>query len=173
MHLHGVGPEPHAAIMGPVGYPPRQSVPSIRRPEVTMLPPKHTIPATNQRTKPQTRLDINRIRSAIPRMAPVFQNTPQYTCPPLGEVLDCEPIVKLETANPVRCFKARGTETVMARLTDNPGPKSAVCASVGNLGLALDYSGQSRGISVSVVVASSSSPIKIDRTQYLSVTAQS
>src|SRR5260370_11762653 len=172
MHLHGVGPEPHAAIMGPVGYPPRQSVPSIRRPEVTMLPPKHTIPATNQRTKPQTRLDINRIRSAIPRMAPVFQNTPQYTCPPLGEVLDCEPIVKLETANPVRCFKARGTETVMARLTDNPGPKSAVCASVGNLGLALAYSGQSRGISVTVVAGASANPYKLERIRALGATVR-
>ena len=116
-----------------------------------MLPPIQTVPAIGQRAEPQTRLDLNRIRSAIPRIAPVFRNTPQYTCPPLGEALDCEIIVKLETANPVRCFKARGTETVMARLVDNPGSGSAVCASVGNLGLALAYSGQSRGISVTVV----------------------
>src|SRR5260370_2888004 len=120
MHLHGIGSEPHAAIMGPVGYHPRQSVPSIRRPEVTMLPPKHTIPATNQRAEPQTRLDLNRIRSAIPRIAPVFRNTPQYTCRPLGEVRDCEPIGKLETANPARCFQVAAPATVIARLTHNP-----------------------------------------------------
>src|SRR5260370_35294172 len=113
MHLHGIGSEPHAAIMGPVGYHPRQSVPSIRRPEVIMLPPKQTIPATSQRAEPQTRLDLNRIRSAIPRISPVFRNTPQYTCPPLGEPLDGELIGNLETANPVRCFKGPGTETPM------------------------------------------------------------
>jgi threonine dehydratase len=98
-----------------------------------------------QRAEPQTRLDLDRIRSAIPRIAPIFRNTPQYTCPALGEALDCELIVKLETANPVRCFKGRGAETVMARLSDNPGSRSAVCASVGNLGLALAFSGQRRG----------------------------
>src|SRR5271166_1070015 len=101
------------------------------------------MPATYQRAKPQTRLDLDRIRFAVPRISPVFRNTPQYACPALGEPLDCELIVKLETANPVRCFKGRGTETVMARLSDIPVAKSVVCASVGNFGLALAYSGQS------------------------------
>ena len=121
-----------------------------------MLPPKQTLPATGRRAEPQTRLDLDRIGSAVPRIAPVFRNTPQYACPALGEALDCELTIKLETANPVRCFKGRGTETAMARLTDNPGSRSAVCASVGNLGLALAYSGQSRGISVTVVAGASS-----------------
>jgi threonine dehydratase len=62
-----------------------------------MLPPKQIIPATSQRAEPQTRLDLNRIRSAIPRIPPVFRNTPQYACSALGEALDCELIVKLET----------------------------------------------------------------------------
>ena len=155
-----------------VRYNPGQSNPWIRRPEVIMLPPKQTIPATSQRAEPQTRLDLNRIRSAIPRISPVFRNTPQYACPALGEALDCELIVKLETANPVRCFKGRGTETVMARLTDNPGSKSAVCASVGNLGLALAYSGQSRGISVTVVAGASANPYKLERIRALGATVR-
>ena len=110
-----------------------------------MLPPAPADLATTQQAESRTRLDLNRIRSAIPRIAPVFRNTPQYTCPPLSEALGCEVIVKLETANPVRCFKARGTETVMARLADNSKSTSAVCASAGNLGLALAHSGQSFG----------------------------
>ncbi len=137
-----------------------------------MLPPKQTIPATSQRAEPQTRLDLNRIRSAIPRISPVFRNTPQYACPALGEALDCELIVKLETANPVRCFKGRGTETAMARLTDDPSSKSAVCASVGNLGLALAYSGQSRGISVTVVAGASANPYKLERIRALGATVR-
>ncbi len=137
-----------------------------------MPPPERTSPATRQRAEPKTRLDLDRIRSAIPRIAPVFRNTPQYACPPLGEALGCELIVKLETANPVRCFKARGTETVMARLADNGGPRSAVCASVGNLGLALAYSGRSRGISVTVATGASANPYKLDRIRALGATVR-
>jgi threonine dehydratase len=98
------------------------------------LPPKENV-QISQPAKPSVRLDMDRIRSSIPRIAPVFRNTPQYTCPPLGAALDCELILKLETANPIRCFKGRGTETAMARLADSPNFKAAVCASAGDLGV--------------------------------------
>src|SRR5579863_5439010 len=137
-----------------------------------MPPPIETISAIARRAAPQTRLDLDRIRSAIPRIAPVFRDTPQYVCSALGEALGCEIMVKLETANPVRCFKARGTETVMARLADRPGPRSAVCASVGNLGLALAYSGRSRGISVTVATGASANPYKLDRIRALGATVR-
>jgi len=137
------------------------------------MPPRiQTVPATGQRAQPQTRLDLDRIRAAIPRIAPVFRDTPQYLCAPLGEALDCELIVKLETANPVRCFKARGAETVMVRLADSSGPTSAVCASVGNLGLALAYSGQSRGIPVTVVAGAGANPFKLERIRALGATVR-
>jgi threonine dehydratase len=70
--------------------------------------------------------------------------------PAASEMLGCELILKLETANPIRCFKGRGTETVMTRLL-NSGARAAVCASAGNLGQALAYSGRSRQISTTVV----------------------
>src|SRR5258707_5405906 len=114
-------------------------------PEVIMLPSKQDMPSVSQRVEPSVRLDMGRIRSSIPRIAPVFRNTPQYVCPPLGEALGCELILKLETANPIRCFKGRGTETAMARLADGPDFKAAVCASAGNLGQALAYSRETRG----------------------------
>jgi threonine dehydratase len=128
-----------------------------------MLPPEHTRFAANGRAEPQTRLDLSRIKAAIPRIAPVFRNTPQYVCSPLGEALDCELVVKLETANPVRCFKGRGTETVMARLADTARFKRVVCASAGNLGLALAYSGRCRGIPVTVVAGSNANRYKLKR----------
>ena len=137
-----------------------------------MPPPRQTAPATYQRAEPQTRLDLNRIRAAIPKIAPVFRNTPQYACPALGEALDCELIVKLETANPVRCFKGRGTETVMARLADDRGGRSAVCASVGNLGQALAWSGRSRGIAVTVMAGVKASPLKLERIRALGATVR-
>jgi threonine dehydratase len=124
---------------------------------------KQSVPSTSRPDAPRTRLDLARIRAAIPNIAPVFRDTPQYACPSLGEALDCELIIKPETANPIRCFKGRGTETVMTRLAGSTGARSAVCASAGNLGQALAYSGRARGIQVTVVAGSTASPHKLER----------
>jgi threonine dehydratase len=137
-----------------------------------MLPPEQSAPSTGRLNHPETRLNLGRIRAAIPRIAPVFRGTPQYACPALGQALDCELIVKLETANPIRCFKGRGTETVMARLAESAGPRSAVCASAGNLGQALAYSGRARGIPVAVVAGATASRHKLDRIRALGATVR-
>ena len=113
------------------------------------------------------RLNLDRIVAAVPKIAPVFLNTPQYECEPLGEVLGCQVVLKVETANPIRCFKGRGTETVMSRLAESAGPKSAVCASAGNLGQALAYSGRSRGLPTTVVAGASANALKIERIRAL------
>ena len=139
---------------------------------VVMLPSEKGVPAAGRQAGSPVRLDLNRIRSAVSCIAPVFRNTPQYVCPPLGEALACELIVKLETANPIRCFKGRGTETAMARLADRSGSKGAVCASAGNLGQALAYSGQSRGISTTVVAGANANPYKLERIRALGATVR-
>jgi threonine dehydratase len=90
----------------------------------------------------------------------------------LGAALDCELNLKLETDNPIRCFKGRGTETAMARLADSPNFKAAVCASAGNLGQALAYSGQRRGISTTVVASSGAKPYKLERIRALGATVR-
>jgi threonine dehydratase len=117
--------------------------------------------------QPNTRLDLGRIRKARLEIARVFLDTPQFDCPALGDVLGCELVVKLETANPIRCFKGRGTEVVMSRLASSAAPKAAVCASVGNLGQALAYSGRARGVDITVVAAASANTGKIHRIRRL------
>ncbi|MGX5826033.1 threonine ammonia-lyase [Mesorhizobium sp. 43Arga] len=112
--------------------------------------------------QPGTRLDLDRILAAREKISSVFRDTPQFACPALGDVLGCEIIIKLETANPIRCFKGRGTEVVMSGLASSPGRKTAVCASAGNLGQALAHSGRARGLGVTVVAATSANPAKID-----------
>jgi threonine dehydratase len=67
---------------------------------------------------------------------PVFLDTPLYRCEALEPGLGCTVSIKLETANPVRSFKARGTE-VIASLLASHGSRAVVCASAGNLGQAL------------------------------------
>ncbi|MET7439628.1 threonine/serine dehydratase [Streptomyces sp. NPDC005496] len=111
---------------------------------------------------PSTRLDLDRIRAARGIIDPVFLDTPLYQCDALGRELGCTVSIKLETANPVRSFKARGTELV-ARLLADRGETEAVCASAGNLGQALGWSGRLRGVRVTVVASHMAPAIKLDR----------
>ncbi|MFF3307393.1 threonine/serine dehydratase [Streptomyces sp. NPDC002952] len=111
---------------------------------------------------PSTRLDLDRIRAARGIIDPVFLDTPLYQCDALGRELGCTVSIKLETANPVRSFKARGTELV-ARLLADRGETEAVCASAGNLGQALGWSGRRRGVRVTVVASRMAPAIKLDR----------
>jgi threonine dehydratase len=97
-----------------------------------------------------TRLDTARIQAARRVIDPVFLDTPLYRCEALERALGCALSIKLETANPVRSFKGRGTEVVASLLAGN-GPRAVVCASAGNLGQALAWSGRGRGLDVTVV----------------------
>jgi len=116
------------------------------------------------------RLDLDRIRAAQAVIDPVFRNTPQYVCEPLGAALGCSMLLKVETLNPVRSFKGRGSEAVMAWLRRREDFDAAVCASAGNLGQALAYSGARRQIPVTVVAAERANPMKIERIRALGAT---
>ncbi len=97
---------------------------------------------------------------------PVFLDSPFYRCEALEPSLGCSVSIKLETANPVRSFKARGTEVVASLLADS-GPRAAVCASAGNLGQALAWSGRRRGLDVTVVAPRVAPAAKLDRIRAL------
>jgi threonine dehydratase len=103
-----------------------------------------------------------RIRAARRVIDPVFLDTPLYRCQALEAGLGCSVSIKLETANPVRSFKARGTELVATLLADG-GSRAAVCASAGNLGQALAWSGRGRGLEVTVVASRFAPAVKLDR----------
>jgi len=97
---------------------------------------------------------------------PVFLDTPLYRCEALEPGLGCAVSVKLETANPVRSFKGRGTELVAGLLADS-GRSAVVCASAGNLGQALAWSGRRRGLDVTVVASASATAAKLERIRAL------
>ena len=97
---------------------------------------------------------------------PMFLDTPLYRCEALEPGLGCAVSIKLETANPVRSFKARGTELVASLLAGN-GERAVVCASAGNLGQALAWSGRGRGLDVSVVASRFATAAKLDRIRAL------
>lgn len=114
----------------------------------------------------ETRLDLDRIHAARRVIDPMFLDTPMYPCDALGRRLGCTVNVKLETANPVRSFKARGTELVTSLLAGQ-GRTDVVCASAGNLGQALGWSGRRRGLNVTVVASRRAPVAKLDRIRAL------
>ncbi|MFF7243498.1 threonine/serine dehydratase [Embleya sp. NPDC008237] len=114
----------------------------------------------------KTRLDMDRIRAARRAIDPIFLDTPLYRCEALEPGLGCAVSIKLETANPVRSFKGRGTEVIASRLADS-GERAVVCASAGNLGQALAWSGRERGLDVTVVASRFAPATKLDRIRAL------
>jgi threonine dehydratase len=116
----------------------------------------------------KTRFDLDRIGAARRVIDPMFLDTPLYRCDALGRQLGCAVSIKLETANPVRSFKARGTERVASLLSDQ-GREAVVCASAGNLGLALGWSGRRRGLDVTVLASRWAPAAKLDRIRELDV----
>jgi threonine dehydratase len=113
------------------------------------------------------RLNIHRIEEAAATINPDFLNTPQYVCESLSRALGCRLVLKIETLNPVRCFKGRGTEVVLSRLQSQGGTKSVVCASAGNLGQALAYGGRSRNFEVMVTASTAANALKVEKMRRL------
>ncbi|MBB5839262.1 threonine dehydratase [Kribbella italica] len=74
--------------------------------------------------------------------------------------------IKLETANPVRSFKGRGTELVADGLVRG-GQRAVVCASAGNLGQALAWSARGRELDVTVVASRFAPAVKLERIRAL------
>jgi len=105
-----------------------------------------------------TDLDPGRIEQASRTVDPAFLNSPQFVSAPLCAVLRRQLLVKVETLNPLGSFKGRGADFLMSSLA--PG-SSVVCASSGNLGMALAHAGRKHGIGVHVYVAASVRPAKL------------
>jgi threonine dehydratase len=108
----------------------------------------------------RVRLRLDRVRAAVAEVDPAFLDTPALPCAPLSQALGCSVTLKVETLNPVRSFKGRGAETVAA-VARGQGASRVVCASAGNLGQALAYSGRQRDLAVTVVAARAANPLKL------------
>jgi threonine dehydratase len=110
------------------------------------------------------RLSLERIARAASVIDPVFLDSPQYRAEPLEADLDSRLVVKVETANPIRSFKGRGTEHFTAILTGRP---HLVCATAGNFGQGMAWSARKRGLALTVFAATTANPLKIERMRAL------
>ena len=115
----------------------------------------------------QPRLTIERIEHASSVIDPVFLNSPQMAFQPLSDAVGAELVLKIETLNPIRCFKGRGADLTLADAAAAGFSGEIICASAGNFGQAIAYSGTKRGLPTVVYVAENASPFKIERMRQL------
>ena len=109
---------------------------------------------------PSSDLSLENIERAVRVIDPVFRDSPQFIDEQLCQVLGRQVVVKVETTNPIRSFKGRGTGFLIRGL--DPRQK-AVCGSAGNFGQAVAYSARSRGMAAEVFVAADANPAKVER----------
>jgi threonine dehydratase len=110
-------------------------------------------------------LSVEHISEASAVIDPVFRDTPQFVSEPLSELIGTTVVLKVETINPIRSFKGRGTDYLLHRI--QPPPAGLVCASAGNFGQGLAYSGRRRGCPVTVFAAVNATPLKVERMRAL------
>jgi len=107
----------------------------------------------------QKRLLISEVEKALPRIDPVFLNSPQFFQEPLSEALGCRLLLKIETLNPVRSFKGRGADLIVSNAIEN----ELMCASAGNFGQAMAYACRKANKKLSVYASTKANPLKLDR----------
>lgn len=106
-------------------------------------------------------LSITRIDTASRLIDPVFRDTPQYVDEQLCAALGRKVIVKVETANPLRSFKGRGTDFVIERL--DRSVRHVVTVSTGNFGQGIAYAARSRRITAEIFTPLGVNPSKVER----------
>jgi threonine dehydratase len=113
---------------------------------------------------PGHRLSLERIAQARAVIDPVFLDSPQFRAETLERDLGCRLVVKNETSNPIRSFKGRGTEFLVATIVGRP---HLVCATAGNFGQGMAFSARKRGLALTVFAGANANPLKIERMRAL------
>lgn len=115
-------------------------------------------------------LSLEAIERAARDIDPVFRNTPQFEADALGRRLGVRLVLKVETVNPIRSFKGRGTDFYIRDVAS--GQSKLVTASAGNFGQGLAFAARTRGIALDVYAAESANPRKVARMRELGATVR-
>ena len=119
------------------------------------------------------RFGADDIRAAHARIPAAFRDSPQFVHEGLSARLGVPVVVKVETLNPIRAFKGRGTWLAVEALVGEGRlrpDRPLVVASSGNFGQGAAYAGRARGVPVTVFVAESASDAKVARMVALGAT---
>lgn len=115
-------------------------------------------------------LEPEAIRAAHAAIDPVFIGSPQFVHDGLSERLGVPVVVKVETVNPIRAFKGRGTWVAVRGLAGEGriGPERAVVvASAGNFGQGVAYAARALGVPSVVYASRHANPGKVARMRAL------
>ena len=124
-------------------------------------------------TVPEPALAPDAIRAARDEIDPAFLDSPQFVHDGLSARLGVPVIVKVETVNPIRSFKGRGTSVAVMALAGEGriGPDRPVaCVSAGNFGQGVAYAARSLGIPSVVFTSLHANPRKVERMRALGAT---
>ena len=111
-----------------------------------------------------TEVSAEAIRAAIEGVPAAFRDMPQFVAEPLSESLGRPVVVKAESANPIGCFKGRGTWLVVRALlaAGEVGEGSGlVAASAGNFGQGVAYAARAHRIPFVVFAAENANAAKV------------
>lgn len=115
-------------------------------------------------------LEPDAIRAAHATIHPAFTGAPQYRHEGLSARLGVPVIVKVETANPIRSFKGRGTWVAVAALAGEGriGPsRHVVCVSAGNFGQGVAFAARALGVPAIVFCSTRANAGKVARMRAL------
>jgi threonine dehydratase len=122
---------------------------------------------------PDPDLTREAIRAAHTRIPAAFRDAPQYVHEGLSRRLGTPVIVKVETANPIRSFKGRGTWIAIEALAtagriapDRP----VVCVSAGNFGQGVAYAARALALPAVVFCSVNANRGKVARMRALGAT---
>ncbi|MCA1570212.1 MAG: pyridoxal-phosphate dependent enzyme [Chloroflexi bacterium] len=110
------------------------------------------------------------IRRAHGTIDPVFTNSPQFVHDGLSERFGVPVIVKIETVNPIRSFKGRGTWVAVSALVaarQIGRDRAIVCTSAGNFGQGVAYAARALNVRAIVYAGLRANPAKVTRMRAL------
>jgi len=111
------------------------------------------------------RISLEQIEKASRSIDPVFLHSPQFESESIGGELGIRLILKVETVNPLRCFKGRGPDFFVSGLYRTTPP--LVCASAGNFGQGMAYASRKRGFTLTVFASETANALKLERMRQL------
>jgi len=109
-------------------------------------------------------VDAAAIEAARERIPAAFRGMPQFVSEPLAARHGAPVVVMAETANPIGCFKGRGTWLAVSELVagGTVGEREGlVVASAGNFGQGVAYAARAHGIPLTVYAATNANPAKV------------
>ena len=115
-------------------------------------------------------LTADAIRDAAAAIDPAFTRSPQYLHDGLSQRLGVPVVVKVETVNPIRSFKGRGTWIAVHGLAGEGriGPdRPIVVASAGNFGQGVAYAARALGVPAVVFTSRHANRGKVARMRAL------